>query len=340
MSGGMDINFDIKVMHGYRRFCNKIYQATKYVLGKLDSSFLPQKHPTKTGRESLSEFWILHKLNTAAAEINTALEAREFSQATGITYQYWYTSLCDVYIENSKAIIQDGTPEEQESAKQTLYTALECGLAMIHPFMPFLTEELWQRLPRRPEDTCPSIMKAAYPEYNPALDDRESEEAYELILAVAKGIRSVAAEYSIKDSAHIYIQLFTPSALQTCESQLASIKQLGGKAMMGEGASISILSAEDAKPGGCVVQAVSASAAVYLLVKGRIDINAEVEKAKAKLAKAEEGKEKKTKVINGDGWDRMAEEVKETRRRELDDAEREVGLLEGALAQFERLRLE
>jgi len=135
----------------------------------------------------------------AAKEINQALADREFSQATFIAYQYWYSHLCDVYIENSKTIIQDGTPAEQRSAKDTLYTALEGGLTMIHPFMPFLTEEMWQRLPRRPEDPTPSIVKAKYPVYDPSLDDVASEEAYELLLAISKGVRSLMADYSIKD---------------------------------------------------------------------------------------------------------------------------------------------
>ena len=70
---------------------------------------------------------------------------------------------------------------------------------MIHPFMPFLTEELWQRLPRRLDDSTPSIVKATYPEYKPSLEDSSSETAYELVLDVSKGIRSLMAEYAIKD---------------------------------------------------------------------------------------------------------------------------------------------
>ncbi len=186
-------------MHGYRRFCNKIYQATKYVLGKIDEDFVPQKSATKTGTESLPERWILHKFAIAAKEINQALADREFSQATSIVYQYWYAQLCDVYIENSKSIIQDGTAKEQRSAKETLYTALEGALTLIHPFMPFLTEEMWQRLPRRPGDSTPSIVKAKYPVYDAKLDDPASEEAYELLLGISKGVRSLMADYSIKD---------------------------------------------------------------------------------------------------------------------------------------------
>ena len=186
-------------MHGYRRFCNKIYQATKYVLGKLDKDFVPRGTPTTSGKESLAERWILHKFTIAAKDINQALADREFSQATSIVYQYWYSQLCDVYIENSKSIIQDGTPEEQHSAKDTLYTALEGALTMIHPFMPFLTEEMWQRLPRRPGDATPSIVKAKYPVYDSKLDDVGSEEAYELVLGIARGVRCLMADYSIKD---------------------------------------------------------------------------------------------------------------------------------------------
>jgi valyl-tRNA synthetase len=198
-TGGGDIAFDIKVIHGYRKFCNKIYQATKYVLGKLDRDFVPQKTIKLTGKESLAERWILHKMTIAARDINQAIGDREFMRSTSIVYQYWYNHLCDVYIENSKAIIQDGTPEEKRSAIDTLYTALEGALTMIHPYMPFLTEELWQRLPRRPDDKTRSIVLAKYPVYEASMDDPNSDEAYELVLGISKGIRSLMAEYSLKD---------------------------------------------------------------------------------------------------------------------------------------------
>jgi valyl-tRNA synthetase len=122
----------------------------------LDKDFVPQINK-RSGKETLPERWILHKLNCAAKDINQALEDREFSRSTQIAYTYIYDYLCDVFIENSKAIIQDGTEEQKHSAANTLYTAIEGGLLMIHPFMPFLSEELWQRLPRRPQDSTRSI---------------------------------------------------------------------------------------------------------------------------------------------------------------------------------------
>jgi valyl-tRNA synthetase len=138
-------------------------------------------------------------MTIAARDINQALGDREFMKSTSIIYQYFLNQLCDVYIENSKAILQDGTPEEKRSALDTLYTALEGGLTMISPFMPFLTEELWQRLPRRPEDKTPSIVLAQYPVYDASMNDPAAEAAYELVLDVSKGVRSLMAEYSLKD---------------------------------------------------------------------------------------------------------------------------------------------
>ncbi|KAI9806976.1 MAG: Valine--tRNA ligase, mitochondrial [Piccolia ochrophora] len=336
-TGGSDINFDIKVIHGYRKFCNKIYQATKYVLGKLDKDFVPKKTVAKTGKESLAERWILHKFTTAAKEINETLAEREFQRSTLTVYQYWYNHLCDVYIENSKSIIQDGTPDEQDSAKQTLYTALEGALTLIHPFMPFLTEELWQRLPRRPGDSNPSIVKAAYPEYDSSLDDPASEAAYELALGVSKGVRSLMAEYSIKDEGKIYVQASNATSLATVKEQTQSIKSLSGKGV----ASIEILSKDDDKPTGCVVFAVSSDAAVYLYVKGRVDIDAEISKAKTKLQKASELITRQQKLLNDAGYQQKASaKLQESEKRRLADTEAEVRSYEDSIQHFERLKIE
>ncbi|KAI9680110.1 MAG: hypothetical protein M1817_005127 [Caeruleum heppii] len=336
-TGGGDINFDIKVIHGYRKFCNKIYQATKYVLGKLDQDFVPQKTGKKTGKESLAERWILHKFTTAAREINKALTEREFQRSTVVAYSYWYNHLCDVYIENSKSIIQDGTADEQRSAQDTLYTALEGALTMIHPFMPFLTEELWQRLPRRPGDSTPSITKAQYPAYDASLDDAASEAAYELVLGMSRGIRSLAADYSIKEDGKVYVQTYDDEALQIAREQVHSIKSLCGKGV----ASIEVLSKEDARPAGCVVFAVSSSAAVYLHVKGRVDIDAEISKAQGKLQKASDGASRQQKILNDPGYQqKVAQDLQEAEKKKLADLEVEMRNLEDSMQQFERLKME
>ncbi|WEW58437.1 valyl-tRNA synthetase [Emydomyces testavorans] len=336
-TGGGDINFDIQVIYGYRRFCNKIYQAAKYVLGKLGNDFQPLATIAKTGSESLAERWILHKFNVAAKVANEKLEQREFSDAAYALYQYWYSQLCDVFIENSKSLLQQDTPVEvQQSAKQTLYTVLEGALTLIHPIMPFVSEELWQRLPRRPGDETISIMKAVYPEYNSAFDDSAAETAYDLILATSKAIRSILSEYEIKTKGDIKIQTYDAPSHKTISEEVASIKSLSGK-YIGE---ITVLGPDNTiPPPGCVVSAVGAHAAVYLEVSNEVLLEQE-EKAKANLAKAVETVNRQLAIMNAAGWKEKAKpEARELEEKKLRDAQSEAARFEEQIRDLEKLKI-
>ncbi|KAF2155801.1 valyl-tRNA synthetase-like protein [Myriangium duriaei CBS 260.36] len=336
-TGGGDIAFDVKVMHGYRRFCNKIYQATKYVLGNLPEGFKPQAKGGKTGKESLAEKWILHKMNKATKEVNEALTAREFSMSTSTIYRYWYDCLCDVYIENSKSIIREGSEEERKSAVDTLYTALEAGLTMMHPFMPFLTEELWQRLPRRPGDKTRSIVIAAYPEYDASLEDPEAEAAYDFLLGCSKGIRSLMSEYSIKEDGKAFVHCTDKTSHSTAVDNQSAIRTLAGRGV----SELTVLSPSDTIPAGSAVFGVSSSAAVYLTIAGRVDIDAEITKAKSKLQKASDGVRKQKKVLDAEGFEsKVSYQVLETEKEKLRDLQAEVGNYEKSVEQFEKLKLD
>ncbi|KAF2707656.1 hypothetical protein K504DRAFT_458142 [Pleomassaria siparia CBS 279.74] len=335
-TGGGDISFDVSVIHGYRRFCNKIYQATKYVLGRL-GEFTPRSKAVQSGKESLPERWILHKLSTSSQLINDRLDKREFSLATQVAYRYFYEFLCDTYIENSKAIFETGSPEEQESAKQTLYTAIEGGLTMIHPFMPFLTEELWQRLPRREGDKTPSITVASYPQHIQEWDDEAAEDEYELLVGCTKGLRSLAAEYGIKESAITFIQPLDDATHKTlnASTSLPSIRSLAGKFVN----DITILSPSAEAPKGCAVYTVGTTATVYLDVKGRIDVEKEIAKAKDRLAKATATIEKQKKIMDEEWEHKASAAVKETETEKLKAAEVESKNWEASIEQFMQLKL-
>ncbi|CEJ95014.1 Putative Valyl-tRNA synthetase [[Torrubiella] hemipterigena] len=333
---GGDINLDVKIIHGYRKFCNKIFQATKYVLGSLPADFVPSKNGSVQGK-TLAERWILHKMNQAARDINEALAEREFSKATNIVYKYWYNELCDVYIENSKAIIRDGTEEERQSAIQTLYTALEAALTMIHPFMPFITEEMWQRMPRRPEDKTESIMLAKYPTYTATLDDPASAAAYELVMDCSKGARSLTSEYAIKENAEVIIQAYDSTTLATCTEQIASITSLAGKTV----SKIQVIGADATRPSGSVAYPVSTVASVFLHVKGRVDMDAEIAKAQKKLQKAQATIQKQEKILGDATYkDRASEAVREADEKKLAEAHQEVRNFEETIKQFEQIKLE
>jgi valyl-tRNA synthetase len=340
-TGGGDIAFDTRVIHGYRKFANKIYQATKFVAGRLGDDFTPPPSAAKSGNESLSERWILHNLNVTTKAVNDALATRQFSNSTIPIYQYIYNELCDVFIENSKYIFTpDFTDAQQTSAKNTLYTALEQGLCLIHPFMPFLSEELWQRLPRRPDDKTPSITVADYPQYDASLNDPEAEAAYELILSTSKGIRSLVAEYGLKTPGKIFIQTYDATSFETASAEQISIRSLAGKNVDPDIEILPPPSGNEATkpPEGCVVYAVSVKAAVYLRVAGLVDLTAEVKKAQEKLKKAEEAVKKQEGTLEKMG-DKAAEAVRRGAEDMLRDTEAEVRRYEEAVRELERLKV-
>lgn len=338
-TGGGDINFDVSVMHMYRRFANKMYQATKYVIGKIDTveGFVPASSKTLSGKESLSELWILSKMNAATKSVNQALEEREFMRAANKVYEYIYANLCDVYIENSKGLIQDGTKEQAESALQTLYTTLEAGLLMIHPFMPFVTEELWQRLPRRPEDKTRSVMLAQYPVFQPELDQPAAEKAYELVLNSSSGIRSLTSENALKEEAQIYIQAYDAESHRIITEQVGSIRSLSGKGI----GSITVVAPGDARPAGCVAYPIGGSAAVFLLVKGRVDLDEAIKVAAKKLDKKRGEVEKQRKLVTDPGYmEKVAVATQEADKKALADKESEAKGFEDTIEQLKQLKLE
>lgn len=338
-TGGGDIAFDIREIEAKRRFCNKIYQATNFALGRLGDKFVADAKTTDTKPKSLAEKWILHRLNQATKEINQAMEKREFSIVAGTLYQYWFNVLCDTFIENSKYILTPEAPEdERHSAQQTLYTALEGGLLLMHPIMPFLTEHLWQKLPRRKDDSTESIMIAKYPAFIDALDQPEAAQEYEFIMDVAAGARSLLSQYGFKEPGDILIQTYSESAFKTASTERTSIKSLSGK-YAGE---IEILPPREdsSPPAGCALQSINADAAVYLKIVGRIDIDAELKKRHKGIEDAKAKIEKQKKIMSGAGWAKASKETQAKEQEKLIDAESEVQRLDEAAKDLERLKLE
>ena len=338
-TGGGDIAFDVREIEAKRRFCNKIYQATNFALGRLGEGFNPDASLTDNKPKSLAEQWILHRLNQATKMVNDSIEGREFSVAAGTLYQYWFTQLCDTFIENSKYILTPEAPEdERKSAQQTLYTALEGGLLLMHPLMPFLTEALWQKLPRRKGDKTESIMIAKYPEFKQELEASEAAEKYEFIMDISSGGRSLLAQYGFKEPGDLIIQTYSESAFKTASEEKTSIKSLGGK----YAGDIEVLrpSADATPPAGCALQSINADAAVYLKIVGRIDVSEELKKREKSIEDAQARADKSKKIMSGAGWEKANQETRRKEEEKLQDAESEVKRLEEAIKDLERLKLE
>jgi valyl-tRNA synthetase len=231
-TGGRDINLDISRVEGYRKFCNKLWNATRFALMKLGDDFKPNTSAEPTGHESMADKWILTKLNKCAIDTNKALEERNFFAATNAVYQFWLYELCDVYIEVVKPICDsDTTGDEAATAKKstaqnTLYTCLEAGLKLMHPFMPFVTEELFQRLGRRPGQEVDSIVVAKYPVENAAYNFPEAEKSFDTVFEVVKTIRSLAVQLKKKKDIVAYVQAPDQTTADLLRSESVTITAL------------------------------------------------------------------------------------------------------------------
>lgn len=185
---GRDINLNITRVEGYRRFCNKLWNALKFALMKLGddyrgSSVLDVNAVSTNGLPV--DKWMLAKVARAAEAANRNFAAFNLMNVTAAVHQMWLYELCDVYIEAVKPVLAT-----HPTSRDVLYYALEQGLKLLHPMMPFITEELYHRLPRA-DSACVSICVASYPEMDPAqlpeavlAGEKEFDDIYELIKVV------------------------------------------------------------------------------------------------------------------------------------------------------------
>jgi len=164
MSQSRDINLDVLRVQGYRFFCNKIWQGTRFVRGQIGTTFQPGEKFELSGEQSVIDKWILSRLSFCVQSCDEGFSGYNFQQVTTALYNFWLYELCDIYVEAVKPVLSKENEEQIDAVRQILYHCLETFLRLLAPFMPFITEELWQRLPHRPSMKALSICVAEYPE--------------------------------------------------------------------------------------------------------------------------------------------------------------------------------
>ena len=199
---GRDIKMSEERIAGYRNFVNKLWNAARFSLMHLE------KHDPAAPAEApnLEDRWILSRLQKAAGEAAAALEEYRFNDAASVLYQFTWHEFCDWYLELSKsALYDDSHPARQAAARQTLHQVFSQVLSLLHPFMPFVTEELWQRLPH----TKGSVMQSAWPQEDPAAQDPAAEEEMELVMTVISAVRNIRGEMNLGPGLQVPL-LLTP----------------------------------------------------------------------------------------------------------------------------------
>ncbi|XP_069738657.1 valine--tRNA ligase-like [Phaenicophaeus curvirostris] len=305
---GRDINLDVGRVLGYRHFCNKIWNGARFVLRALGPGFQPPPAPQVPVGAGLAERWVLSRLAAAVGSCGAALEDFDFPGATSAAHGFWLYELCDVFLECVKPVLSraeaaeggpggvPGAEEEEEegsggdvgsagAARETLFVCLDAGLRLLAPFMPFVTEELWQRLPPRAPPAPPSIHLCPYPETHEfSLRDEEAEAAMEFVLSIVRALRGLRADHGLtRQRPPCFLQCPDPTWGAVAGRGRPHIRALGGVG------AVRVLGAGQEPPPGCAVAVASERCTVHLLLKGIVDAGKELSRLGGRRGELERG---------------------------------------------------
>ncbi len=202
---GSDLKLSESRTEGYRHFVNKIWNASRFVLmnlGTFDSDEAVGEIPW--GEFSLPDRWIRGRVNQVIRDVREALGNYKFNEASNVLYQFIWHEFCDWYLELAKlSLYQEGDQKRQMLTKRTLSEVLDVVLRLVHPFMPFITEEIWQQLPRRRENE--SIMIAEFPKPDKGYDDESAANQMGLIIEVTNALRNIRGEMNFPPGERIKV---------------------------------------------------------------------------------------------------------------------------------------
>lgn len=334
MTQGGDINLDVARVIGYRNFCNKLWNATRFALSNLGTNFVYSEEAMQRAisRKGTLNMWILSRMNATSKELNRCFKEFHLGDAVSVAYRFWMSELCGVYLEGLKPVMRGEDEKEKAAARVCLYDCLSQGLRMLHPMMPFVTEELYQRLPGPP--AAESICVARYPQYDASRDFVDAEASMEAVMANVVAIRAVKAEYGLKPSSTPSITVMTANA-EAAKCVLPRYVQ--SLAPCGT-VTVSVNVGSNEGPAGAAVKVVDDVYEVHVVVAGLIDVEAEI-------AKLEAGAKEKMIVIadyekklGADGYEsRVPLKVRERNATAKEKYEAECANLEQLAARFRKL---
>ena len=337
-TGSSRIRLSIERVEGFRNFINKLWNASRFALMNLDG-YDPERFEaqlgTPQGRAQLGmpERWILSRLQATAAAVDTALESFRFSDAANAIYHFVWDELCDWYIELAKPHLHKGAELQQDSTKAArrhvvqgvLATTLETTMRLFHPFAPFVTEEIWQKLPKPPQ-LPGSLMITVFPRADQQWIDPAAEAEMKLVQDVVTTARMLRQTYNIKPNETVAVELRVSA--EGPRGVLEKYKDMvEGRAKV----TATITTGGDSLPGAAKAL-VGADVQVLVPLGGLIDVAAETARIKKEIGKSEkEIAVHEKKLGNADFLSRAPEEVVAEIRQRLADEKQRMDVLMEAL---------
>ena len=312
---GTDITLADDLFESYRNFATKIWNAARFSMRYLESEGrILTSSELKQMDLSLADRWILARLGRAIEEANASLTAYNLHEASRTIYRFFWHEFCDWYLEMVKL--------HPDSSKQVLLYVLENALRLLHPFMPFLTEELWQTIPHSGD----SVMIAAYPQAEPALRDTQAEDAMEKVQDVIVKVRNIRSEKNVEPKQAVVLRIATE------DGAIAGILTAAREYIFKLGNVSKLEIVPQLQGNQLTAQAVAAGCALEVPLEGVIDQNAERAKLQRELEKAQkEADSLERKLSNASFVERAPAEVVEENRRRLSDYQDQATKLRSAL---------
>jgi valyl-tRNA synthetase len=330
-STGRDIKFDIGRMEGYRNFGNKIWNASRYVLSHTDSHDLTEGDAAL----SLADRWIQSRLETTLIAVEDAYDNYRFDLASQALYDFVWNEFCDWYLELSKPVLWDEAtaPSEQLGARRTLITVLEKSLRLLHPFMPFLTEEIWQTVSPLAGQTGESIMLAPWPARQPDRIDAESEAEIEWLKQIIVGIRTIRSESNIPPATELPV--FVVNARELDRERFSRNEAYLGR--LAKVSRITVLSGEEAPSAS--LMALCGDLEIRVPIAGVIDIEAELKRLDKEIERQQKEVAKlEGKLSNKAFTERAPADIVEAEKQKKAQAEMALTTLSRQRTQIEELR--
>ncbi|EKO3655069.1 valine--tRNA ligase [Vibrio metschnikovii] len=279
-STGRDINWDMKRLEGYRNFCNKLWNASRYVLMNTEA----QDCGFTAGEieYSLADKWIESQFELAAKEFNNHINNFRLDMAANTLYEFIWNQFCDWYLELTKPILWKGSEAQQRGTRRTLITVLEKTLRLAHPVIPYITETIWQSIkPLVDGVEGETIMLQALPQYNPENFNQQALDDIEWVKAFITSIRNLRAEYDINPGKPLSVMLKVASEedaarVEANKPVLISLAKLE---------SVRVIESNEVTP-ACATALVGKSE-LMIPMAGLIDKQAELERLAKEIAKTE-----------------------------------------------------
>jgi valyl-tRNA synthetase len=330
-SPSRDIRFDLGRVAGYRNFCNKLWNAARFVALSADDT---NGGAADGGSAELSvaDRWIRSRFGRMLDEVAAAYRDYRFDFAANQLYDFTWHAFCDWYLELTKPVLQTpgSTAAEKRGTRETLFDILEALQRALHPFMPFITEEIWQGVAALAGRAGESVMLTTYPEGKDYPHDPLAEQEVAWLQAFILGVRQIRGEMNIKPSKQIEVLLRGASATDSgyANKHLPALQKLAGIE------SIRVLAADETAPESAT--ALVGELSILVPMAGLIDPAAEAERLGKQRTRAEQDLAKARNKLANENFVRNAPaEVVQTERGRVEELERTVTSL---TAQLERLR--